>query len=179
MRRVVRNRLTWTALTVWLLFWPIAWALERDTLFDLVNALSVSVGVGVLCAYMPGFWYALRHQPLSGPHYLVLGIGCTWLATSIRHMWNWGWRFLDKPEWMIDHPFVAFLVWVLFTGGCLHLTAKGAIDGDIPKSNWIWLGAVVAVAVFLTLVAAFFLGPTKEFFQGRGGFPPMIDPLTP
>jgi len=146
-------------MAIWAAFWPIAWVLPRHNLFDLVNALTVAVAIGVLVAYAPAVRRSLMRNDLSGSHYLVLGIACTWAATSVRHVWNWAWRYMDKPDAMIDNPIVAFLIWVMFTGGALHLTARDAIDGHIPSRNWVWLGVVVAVALACAMLVALLLEP--------------------
>jgi hypothetical protein len=61
---------------------------------------------------------------------------------------------------MIDHPFVAFLVWATFMGGVMHMTAKGALDGEIPRENWIRLGLVIALGVMTGLLVIVFLEPS-------------------
>lgn len=147
-----KNRTIWHALAYWAAFIPLAYYVPREHLFDVLYAIACCVGVGVLVAYGPGMWRSLKLQTLNGGHYLVLGIGCTWTATIARFVWGWAWRFLGRPDWMVDHVFIAFTVWVLISGGALHLTAKNAINGAIPKSNWLWLGAVSACGVALALL---------------------------
>ena len=139
-------------------FVPVA-VLPRHYMFDVVNALTVAVGCGVLIAYFPGIVRSLAQPKWEGSHYLVLGVFVTWVATDLRHLWNWLWRFLAKPPDMIDHWFVALLVWVTFLGGVLHLTAKGAIDGEIPREYWIRLGATVAAGIAVALLVIIFLEP--------------------
>lgn len=139
-----------------LLFLPTAY------MFDLVNALTVAVGVGVLAAYGPGVWRSYQQDEWGGGHYLVLGIAVTWIATTLRHMWNWAWRFAGKPDAMIDHPAVAFLVFLAMLGGTLHLAASGAIDGDIPRRNWLRLGIALAVGLALAFIVIVFLEPVID-----------------
>ena len=128
-------------------------------MFDVVNALTVAVGVRCPDRILPGIVEVSLNRNGSGSHYLVLGMFVTWVATDLRHLWNWLWRFLAKPPDMIDHWFVALLVWVTFLGGVLHLTAKGAIDGEIPREYWIRLGATVAVGIAVALLVIIFLEP--------------------
>jgi hypothetical protein len=139
--------------------------LPKAYLFDTVNALTVAVGAGVLVAYAPGICRSLEESRWTGTHYLVLGIFLTWIATATRHLWNWVWRYLGKPPDMIEHPFVAFLVWVTFMGGILHLAARGAIDGRIPRENWIRLGIVVAIGIATGLLVIIFLEPAHPFVR--------------
>jgi len=39
-----------------------------------------------------------------------------------------------------------------FMGGVLHLTAPGAVDGYVPRRNWIVLGITMGVAAFVVVV---------------------------
>lgn len=146
-----KNKTIWQALIFWAAFWPVAHVVPREHLFDALYAIASCIGVGVLIAYGPGIYKSLQKQVLNGGHYLVFGIGCTWSATLARFIYAWVWRYLGKPEWMVDHMFIAFTIWVLISGGALHLTAKNAINGQIPKSNWVWLGAVGTCGVLLAM----------------------------
>jgi hypothetical protein len=159
MMGIFRSRRFVIAVLAVLGFLPLIF-LQRHYMFDVVNALTVSVGVGVLIAYFPGIWRSLMEPRWSGSHYLIFGIFLTWVATATRHLWNWVWRFLGKPPEMIDHPIVAFMVWLTFTGGILHMMAKGALDGEIPRENWIRLGVMVAIGVVTGLLVIIFLEPS-------------------
>jgi hypothetical protein len=158
MMRLLRSRRFWVGLTATIGFLPLIF-MPRNYLFDLVNALTVAAGVGVLIAYFPGICKSMREERWDGNHYLVMGIFVTWLATAMRHLWNWIWRFIGKPPEMIDHQIVAFLVWMYFLGGIMHLSAKGALDGEIPKATWIRMGITVAAGVALGLLVILFLEP--------------------
>src|SRR5688500_6344879 len=106
--KLYRSRQLLAGVTMAACFLPLWWFLPTPYLFDLVNALTVSVGIGVLFAYAPGIAKSFRETHWTGAHYLVLGIAGTWGATTGRHLWNWAWRFTGKPDAMIDHPLVAF-----------------------------------------------------------------------
>jgi hypothetical protein len=149
-----KSKVFWTGVVVWLCFWPFAILIPKDYLFDIVNAFSVCVGIGVIIAYMPGIKAALEARKMTAGQFLILGIACTWLATVGRHLYNWIWRYLGKPEAMIDHPMVAFLVVMLVSGGFLHLSASHAIDEEFPETSWRQLGIVTA---FSLAVASFFI----------------------
>jgi hypothetical protein len=157
---VFHSRRFWIGAGAALGFLPLV-VLPRQFMFDIVNALTVAVGVGVLIAYLPGICRSLQELRWDGTHYLVLGIFVTWSATALRHLWNWIWRFLGKPAEMIDHPIVAFLVWMTFMGGVLHMTARGALDGEIPRENWIRLGVVIAAGIVTGLLVIVFLEPAS------------------
>jgi hypothetical protein len=139
--------------------------MNRHDLFDLLNALSVSVGVGVLIAYISATYHALTTRERSGGDLLVLGIDCTWFAVIGRQIYLWWWRWHTDIEQVNDGigslnslPF-AFFVWMLIGGGLLHLTARGAIEGRVPPVNWLIMGSSVALGLALFLGVLLFFGP--------------------
>lgn len=143
-------------------FVPLWWFLPTTYLFDLVNALTVSVGAGVLFAYAPGIWRSFAMKRWTGGNFLVVGIAAAWASMTMRHLWNWAWRYFGKPDAMIDHPLVAFTVWLAMMGGFLHLAAGGAIDGDIPRENWLRAGAYIALGLALGSVVIIWLEPSTS-----------------
>lgn len=152
MKDLLRSRTLWWSMLAWLGFIPLAVFLDRDSLFDLMYGLATAIGIGVLISYLPGIVVAIKAPQPSGAMLLVLGIACSWSATAGRTIWSWVYRFLDKPAGMIDHWSLAFLVWVIFWGGVLHMSAKDAIDGQIPRRSWIKVGAIVAIAIATMVV---------------------------
>jgi hypothetical protein len=169
MKQLLTSSKLWTAIALWSAFWVVEPFVEHhEYLFDVMNALSVSVGIGILIAYSEGIYESLVTKRPIGGHWLILGIAVTWVASSVRQIWNWAWRWLDQPLWMINHPFVAFLVWVLVTGGALHLMSKNAIEGQIPRRNWLRLGWWVALGLSVGLIVAIFLEePNIETYRPR------------
>jgi len=145
-----------------LTFVPLWWFLPTTYLFDLVNALTVSVGIGVLIAYLPGIARSFTMKRWTGANFLVLGIVAAWVAIDGRHLWNWIWRYSGKPDAMIDHPLVAFMVWLTAWAGVLHLAAKGAIDRDIPRENWLKAGAFIAFGLALGSIVIVVLEPSSH-----------------
>lgn len=162
MNGILRAPHIWIAAALWGGFWLVAWVVPRAWLFDAVNALTISIGAGVLVAYAPGVRASLARRDLSGGHYLVMGIAVAWAATTARHAYNWLWRYLGQPDDMINHPFVAFLIWMLFTAGLLHLLARDAIEGQIPPRNWVTVGISVAVGLALALGFIVWLEPSPH-----------------
>jgi hypothetical protein len=164
MVKLLSSRTLWMAALLWGIFWPLALYMSRHDLFDLLNALSVSIGVGVLVAYLPATYKALTTDHRTGGDLLVLGIDCTWFAVIGRQIYLWYWRWhtsveaINRGEGPLNHIFFAFLVWMLISGGLLHLSARGAIEG-IPPINWVIIGGTVASGLALFLGVLLFLGP--------------------
>lgn len=159
----MKNPVLLQAMAVWASFWILPFFIPPVYLFELVNALAVSLSVGVMFAFWPGVMEAIRtpRHELEGGHYLVLGIMTGATAIVAQFAWRGVWRLWDRPDWMITHPVLAFFIYMLATGFALHLSAQGAIGGRIPRRNKVMLGVAVATALMLTFVAAIILGPDQ------------------
>jgi hypothetical protein len=161
----MRNPILFQALIVWSAFWVLPIFIPIEYLFELVNALAVSLGIGVMFAFWPGMIEALKtpKHELEGGHYLVLGIMTGATAIVAQFAWRGVWRALEQPDWMIRHPLLAFFVYVVATAFALHLSAQGAIGGSIPRRNKIMLGVAVAAALMLTFIAIILLAPAPLY----------------
>ena len=146
------------ALCLWflILFWPLAFVMPRELLFDGINALGVTLGIAVLWSYSAGVADAFRSSAhLQRGHYLVLGIFATWIAMISRTLWLWGWRWMGEPEFGLDHILVAFVAWLIIIGGILHLLSPRVIDGNVPRDGWYHLmGALATGAILWAIIAA-------------------------
>ncbi len=162
MRDILRSPLIWIAAVLWGGFWVVAFAVPRSWLFDIVNALATSVGTGVCIAYWPGVRRSISGRNLNSGHYLVLGIVGAWFMNNCRHVYNWIWRYYDRPDDMINHPFVAFMVFALTTFGIMHLMAKDAIEGNIPRGNWVRLAKWITVGLALAGLVIVWLEPSPH-----------------
>lgn len=146
----MRNKALAICILSWALFWPIAYFVPREYLFDVVDALSISLGGAVILAYIPGVIDALkRRQEISKAHYLVLGIVASWIAIEFRTGYLWGWRYLEEPLGGMDTLFVAWIAWLVISGGVLHLLAPKVLDGEVPRSGWfaLWVALVVGLVL--------------------------------
>jgi hypothetical protein len=154
-----RNQILISCLLAWLAFWPMAWMMPRLPLFDIINSLSVSIGIFVLWAYLPGVVAALRKgDDLDKAHFLILGIFITWIAMISRTNWLWGWRYLGEPEGGLDHVLVAFIAWLVVTGGVFHLLAPRVLDGNVPRAGWSALTMSILFGLVLGVIVIFMRG---------------------
>lgn len=148
------------------LFWVVAPYVPRLYLFDLLNALAIGVWIGVAVAYLPGIKAAFERpfRELSSPQLLLLGIGISAVSIVGRTVWNWYWRYLGKPDDVIDHLGVAFFIYTVMIAGLCHLFAKDEpIKGEFPRRAWLRIGISVAVALAIGLLfVVFFERPHLE-----------------
>lgn len=146
-----RKASLWVILAAFLLFIPAQALLPFNILIEMLNAVAVSIGIGVLFAYGRGILQGYRRDGLTPGHLLAIGIFFSWLAVVIRLLMVWTWRITGWEE-AVTHWSLAFAVWMFILGGALHLTAREAIEYHIPRSHWLWLSLLISVGVFIGLV---------------------------
>ncbi len=83
---MLKNCMVWTALILGAVFWIVGPMLSRGLLFDMLNAMLIAVGTGVVIAYGPGVVKTLRlgGRQIDTGHVLVIGIVAAWTGTVIR-----------------------------------------------------------------------------------------------
>ena len=153
MTRFVRNRVVLTVTLVWLLYWPIAWALPQPIIVELVNGMVAALSVGLAIAYAPGIWTMTRRNPyhLTGADMLVLGVTMVQVSIAALFAWAWFFRYSANPEWMSNHLFRGWMVYQLMIGCVLHLIASdvGVLKNQVPARSWKHLGLITAIGIGL------------------------------
>lgn len=145
-------------------YWLVAPLLDRGQVYAIVNALAFVIAIAIVIAYLPEVWVTIRlpRRAVSGGHLLVLGIVVAWASSAERGAYSYLYRYMGEPAWMRDTLVQAFAVWVLVWGGVMHVTAKGAVHGTIPRRNWVRLGFAVAGAVLIVLAGLWLLDPLDQ-----------------
>lgn len=140
-----------------LAFIPAALYVDFRLLVTVLDAIAVTMGLGILAGYNLGL--IRQHSCLQSwrkvePSYLlVTGIVISWAGIVGRIGWTYIWRVNGEPWWMLDHWFPAFCLWVVIIGAALYITARNAIEHSIPASNWIWLGVAFTSGIALGALA--------------------------
>jgi len=159
-RQIIRSVHLWIALGLWIAFWPVALNIERLLLFEIMNALSVAIGFGVMVGFAPGVIEALRAgRRLTDGHLLVLGVAVVWGSIVVRQFHQWMWRLSGKPESWEESLVLAFAIWMTLTAGLLHMCATEVIDGSMPRRGWVRVGAIIAAGIAMAMIAYVFIEP--------------------
>jgi hypothetical protein len=147
--------------------------LEGQHAFDLLDWLTVAVGIGIIIGYLPSLIRARQLTQWEPGHIFVIGIFSVQVAQVSRHFWQWIWRYFGKPDWMLDHWFLLVTIWLFFIGGVMHLIVSDVVEGKIPRENWVRVGIAVAVGLGAFGIIIFILEPNI-----REGTPMMRHPFT-
>ena len=154
---MLQSRNFWAAVVLLSVFWPVAWFLPLDWLFDIMNSLAIAACVALVIVYGPGLRHFLMRNDLDGAHYLVAGIAGFGATQAIRYTWNWLWRLFDKPHGFLDSVWLAYVLWISILCALMHLMARNVIRGHIPNENYKTVGIVVGVGIALSLLVISFL----------------------
>jgi hypothetical protein len=150
---ILRNRIVAGIILAVIAFWVSAPFLPRIMLFDLVNAVGVTLGIFVFWAYAPGAWKAAKtSEGLDRVHYLILGIVSTWVAMVTRTVYIWVWRWRGEPDGGLDHIAVAFIAFLIIIGGVLHLIAPRVLDGIVPRTTVRHMVIALVIGILLGII---------------------------
>lgn len=153
---MTNNRVVAICFLSWALFWPLALLVPRLYFFDYINAFGLSFGVAVLWRYGPDALLALKQalvdrQAIGRGQMLILGIETTWIAMVGRTVALWVWRWRGEPDGGLDGLDMAFVAWLIITGGAFHLAAS-AMPADqiqMPKMTARLLRLAAALGALL------------------------------
>lgn len=133
-------------------YWPVAVLTDNDAALETLRALQISISSVVLFSYAPEAWRILTKPYVDAEDQLILGIVLAWASVFEQGVWALLWRLSGKPMWMYDSDLNGFFVWQAIIGATLHVTAPGAVNGVVPKRNWILTGVAFVGGVLVGCV---------------------------
>lgn len=136
----LRVRAAFIGLFLLFVYWPIAAITNNETALETLRAMQISISSVVLCSYAPEAWRILTKPFVDAEDQLILGIVLSWASVFEQGIWALLWRLSGKPIWMYDSDLNGFFVWQAIIGATLHVTAPGAVNGVVPRRNWILTG---------------------------------------
>jgi len=166
LRDIATSRLVWGGLFCLSIFWIVAAIARFEHYIPLVHALRFMVAVAATVAYAVGVRKILQRRPIDRLSQITLGVTVAWFAEACLAFGSLWYRLDDTMTWWTDSPIVAFLLYTKTLGGVLHITAPGAIDGQVPTRNWVILAVAIGAAVGL---AGFLIGVNwgPTYLSGR------------
>lgn len=151
---LLRAHMAWTVVIAVMILIVAAHFISRAVLLQVMNTVTLPISIAIIIIYAPAWLLTLRKRgwSLDGAEALSLGVGCCWLAAAGMRLYSLIWNAFDAPAWLNDGYILPALLWLNVIGGTLHITAPGAIRGELPTRNLIYLGCAVGSAVLLGLV---------------------------
>lgn len=168
---LIHSRVLQNAVILFAIFGVIAWIVPNKQLMELLHSVRSAIALAVVIAYTPICLEAVRVERLDRVHQLSLGIWLAWFATFCMGIWSLIWRLSGRPPAMSDSDINALFLTMSTLAATLHITAPGAIDGIVPRKNWIALGLAFACGMFFASLILVFNPSIAGVLDGfRPGF---------
>ncbi|HEV2557976.1 MAG TPA: hypothetical protein VGU45_05060 [Microvirga sp.] len=137
---ILRSRVFWSGFALLALFFVAAWLIPNNQLVENLRILQIAAGMVVVTAYLPYAFDGIKAGRPDRVQQLSMGIALGFMSVICAGLWSLIWRLSGQPRWMVSSDVNSFFVWMSILAATLHITAPGAIDGIVPKRNWIMLG---------------------------------------
>ena len=153
----LKLRLFWLFIVPNIVFGAIALLTPATGFITVLNAALVALALGVCLAYGPPVIAALTSdkRPMDRADWLGIGIFCSWFAVVVNRTWSISWRYLGRPDWLLESDIVSYALWLSACAAVFHLAAPGAIGEMVPPRRWINIGILVAVLMFMSLLLGY------------------------
>lgn len=125
-------------------------------LIEALNLIALSFAGAVMVAYAPVVWIALQAEMPTRGQVLAVGIFLTQAASFIARIVSLGYRSLGWRD-VVNTDLVSLFVFLTILGALCHLNAPEVVDGSVPTRQWVRIGIVFGVGVFL--IAGFLAAP--------------------
>ena len=141
-------------LLAFLTFAPFLYFADRQIVFEVSDALIAGFSVGAFIRFAPAAWQALKlpaHDLHSGD---ILCVGVSFLCVGgiARFIGQWYWRAMDKPNWWIDSPILAYTTLILGIGYCLIQATTFSDRGVLVKGAGIRTSYVGLLSLGVAIV---------------------------
>lgn len=135
-------------------FWIVAFFVPSPTMIIGLSYIGLIVSVAVFYAYFPNVLNAIRYGT-SAAQQLLLGITLMSLTVIELRGWSTSVRIFGLEFYLKDSYFIPFVLYQVVWAQILHLI-PGAVQDELPGRRRIWVGIVIAVALFVAgIVVAF------------------------
>lgn len=113
--------------------------------------ILVMVAAGLSVGYFEGVWDAITSRRPGMASLYTVGAFLPWVAlltlcvTAIIIRTGHG-------EWLRSTPVISGYLTVFIVAGVLQMASPGALDGRVPRANWIKVGMVVGGGILAAIM---------------------------
>lgn len=157
--KLIKNRLFEVNLAVTLLYWVIAPLVHRYLVFEVGNAMTFSVALGIVVAYSPGAFRSMRlpWREVYAAHFITVGIWQFWLVEACQRVWSMVNRAMGQPPGFNDNLSLGYLIVMGALAGVYHVITKEQSD-VFPHSDWRVMGVMATIATLILFTGWKLLG---------------------
>lgn len=116
---------------------------------EIGNVMVLALAAGIVVAYAPVARDSFRYGMIDGANILSIGIFSSWLGVLMARGGSILWRLADQPVDWLNSGWWGFHIALSCIGALCHLVAPEAVAGRVPTRQWIKIGVLVAIAVFV------------------------------
>lgn len=135
----------WTATCAICLFWFLDIFLAHDKMIEISSSLVLGVTFAVLLRWFSEASRAMR-TGRGGSDFLIVAVFSTMAILFTHRVYVIVLTVYDRPEFLLNSPVSAFLVWMLAWACTMFLIAPDAEDGHIPARSRILIGMALFIA---------------------------------
>ena len=111
------------------------------------HILRISASAVVVYVYLPDAWAGLRAAVPRREDYLIVGIVFSFLSNALGSLVGLIGRMGGLPKWWLDNELIGPTLFLSVIAAVLHVSAPGAVDGQVPRRNRMAIGAAFGVAI--------------------------------
>jgi hypothetical protein len=150
-------KLIWLFAVPQIVFAGIAFLTDAAFLITVLSATLFAAAVGVCFAYAPAVYDAMTaERELDRADWLSMGVFVGFFAIVLLRSWSILWRFLGKPEWLLNSDFVSYSLYMSLWAAIFHLAAPGAISDRVPARRWINIGIAVTIFILVAIASGYY-----------------------
>jgi len=145
----IRNTTLWLLLTaVFSAFFPPMFLVERQSMFEIADALLCGAAFGFFVGSAPSSWSILKLPSHSlRPHdYFIFGSNLVSLFGTCRFLGQWYWRAAGKPEWWIDSAWLLFTTIGMSLGFFMMMISTTSDKGVLLPQGYVKTSALFALS---------------------------------
>lgn len=108
--------------------------------------ILVMVSAGLTVGYAEGVWDALRTRRPGMVAIYTVGAFLPWVALFLLCVTAIVIR-TGQGEWLRSTPIISGYLVTFILAGVLQMASPGALDGKVPRANWVKVGFAIGAGV--------------------------------
>lgn len=145
MKRISTNLAFWVALLGISSYWLVYALIGHDAVVEVSSSLALGGAVMIAMTWWASAVYAIRSGAREGEGLLALGIFVLASAIAYNRIYATAFRWLDRPDWLLNSPFNPLGPWSIFWGLAIILLAPGTVRGNVPNRNFVYVVLSVGI----------------------------------
>jgi hypothetical protein len=149
------NKMLILILYVGVLFWLLPIVVPITVLQAAINSIVFGIAIAVLTTWGPSGYYALRGN-VTAEHQHIVATVAVWLIVFVQRVYAMVFVTLDKPMWLQNTPWSAFISYMFGMTGVFIIIAPLITTKQVDGVAYKWqvavgtiIGTVLAALSFI------------------------------